>query len=207
VKLALEILDESPAYDVNGERTGGVASGRNPDTTSGMTGVKTRKGARKPRGGGPALPTSFGRGMRAVALFEAAKGAIVVMAGLGLLALAHRNAQDVAEDIVRHLHLNPAMHFPRIFIDAAAAVTDVRLWALASTAMLYAAVRFAEAYGLWRRRAWAEWFAILTGGIYLPVELYELSVSVSPVKLAVFSVNLFIVAWISLARWQGRGHD
>ena len=77
-------------------------------------------------------------------------------------------------------------HFPRIFVDAAATVTDARLWALALTAMVYAAVRFAEAYGLWRQRAWAEWFAILTGSLYLPVELYELTVSVTAVKVAVF---------------------
>jgi uncharacterized membrane protein (DUF2068 family) len=144
-------------------------------------------------------------GIRAVALFEAAKGGIVVMAGLGLLALIHRDVQGVAEEIVRHLHLNPAMHFPHIFLDAAARATDTRLWALALTAMLYASVRFAEAYGLWRQRVWAEWFAILTGSIYLPIELYELTVSVTLVKVTVFIVNLFIVAWLSLVRWKARG--
>ncbi|HLO26110.1 MAG TPA: DUF2127 domain-containing protein [Geobacteraceae bacterium] len=159
--------------------------------------MKRKKGSRR-RGIAPA-------GIRAVALFEAAKGVVVVTAGLGLLTLIHRDAQAVAEDIVRHLHVNPAKHFPRIFVDAAATVTDARLWALALTALVYAAVRFAEAYGLWHQRTWAEWFAILTGSIYLPVELYELTVSVTLVKLAVFTVNLFIVAWISRVRWQARG--
>lgn len=143
-------------------------------------------------------------GLKLVALFEAAKGAAVVAAGFGLLALVHRNAQAVAEEIVRHLHLNPAQHVPHIFLDAAAKATDARLWALASTALLYAAVRFAEAYGLWRRKAWAEWFGILIGGIYLPVELYELTVSVTMVKMAVFVVNLFIVVWLARARWKAR---
>lgn len=143
-------------------------------------------------------------GIRAVALFEAAKGVVVVAAGLGMLALLHRDAQSVAEEIVRHLHVNPARHFPRIFIDAAATATDARLWALALAAMAYAAVRFAEAYGLWHERDWAEWFAILTGSLYLPVELYELTVSVTMVKIAIFAVNLFIVAWLSRVRWQAR---
>jgi len=157
-----------------------------------------RKGGYRRRGIAPA-------GIKAVALFEAAKGMIVVVAGFGLLALLHRDAQAVAEDIVRHLHLNPAKHFPRIFLDAAATASDARLWALALTAMFYAAVRFAEAYGLWRHRAWAEWFGILTGSIYLPIELYELTVSVTMVKVAVLMVNLFIVAWLSRVRWQERG--
>jgi uncharacterized membrane protein (DUF2068 family) len=170
-----------------------------------MTGAQARKRGKKPKPGGSGPGRGHLTGTRAVALFEATKGAIVVLAGLGLLALIHHDAQDVAEDIVHHLHLNPARHFPRIFIDAAATATDTRLWALALTAMFYAAVRFAESYGLWHKRAWAEWFAILTGGIYLPVELYELTVSVTPVKTAVFLVNLFIVAWLSRVRWEARG--
>jgi uncharacterized membrane protein (DUF2068 family) len=121
------------------------------------------------------------------------------------MALIHRDVQAVAEEIVRHLHLNPARHLPHIFLDAAATATDARLWALALTAMLYASVRFIEAYGLWRQRVWAEWFGILTGGIYLPIELYELTVSVTLVKVTVFMVNLFIVAWLSLVRWKARG--
>jgi uncharacterized membrane protein (DUF2068 family) len=169
--------------------------------------TRTRRSSRKRRAhsGGTGLSRSFIAGIRAVALFEAAKGAIVVTAGLGLLALIHRNVQAVAEEIVRHLHINPAKQYPRIFVDASATVTDARLWALALTAMVYASIRFVEAYGLWRQRAWAEWFGILTGSIYLPVELYELTVSVTAVKLTVFMANLFIVAWLSRVRWLERG--
>ncbi len=144
-------------------------------------------------------------GLRIVAIFEATKGAVVILAGLGLLALIHHDVQNVAENIVRHLHLNPAMHFPRIFIDAAAAMTNARLWALALTAMLYSAIRFVEAYGLWRRQVWAEWFGILSGGLYLPVEIYELTVSFTVVKISILVANLIIVGWLSLVRWHAKG--
>jgi uncharacterized membrane protein (DUF2068 family) len=165
------------------------------------------------RGGGKVKRTGKRRqratiaaGLRAVALFEAAKGGVVVVAGLGLLTLVHRDVQQVAEEIVRHLHFNPARRFPRVFLDAAASATDARLWALALTAMVYATVRFAEAYGLWRQRAWAEWFAILSGAIYLPIEVYELTVSLTPVRVAVLAVNLFIVGWLSWVRWRVKGN-
>lgn len=94
-----------------------------------------------------------GAGIRAVAVFEAAKGTVVIAAGLGLLSLLHRDAQHAAETIVRHLHLNPARHYPRVFIEAAARTTDSRLWLLAGGAFAYSAVRFIEAYGLWRLQA------------------------------------------------------
>jgi len=143
-------------------------------------------------------------GLRTVASFEAAKGLLVLAAGLGLLSLVHQNVQQVAEALVRHLHMNPARHYPRVFLEAAAHVTDARLWWLASGAVAYAAVRAVEAYGLWHARDWAEWFAILSGSLYLPIEAYELAHRPSVPKAVVLLVNLGIVGYVSLVRYRGR---
>jgi uncharacterized membrane protein (DUF2068 family) len=107
-------------------------------------------------------------GVRLIAVFEAAKGALVLIVGFGLLRLVHHDTQAAAEALVRHMHLNPARHYPRIFIEAAAHASDSRLKGLAAFAFLYSAVRGVEAYGLWRLRTWAEWFAIVSGSIYVP---------------------------------------
>lgn len=147
------------------------------------------------------------KGLRTVALFEAAKGVVVIMAGFGLLMMIHHDAQSVAEDVVRHLHLNPAHHFPRIFIAAVERTNDTRLWVLATGAAAYTVIRFVEAYGLWHRRVWAEWFGILSGSLYLPMELYALVVRLTPVKAAVLLVNLVVVGWLSWIRWRERESD
>lgn len=136
------------------------------------------------------------RGVRIIAVFEALKGAIVVAAGLGLLALVHHDLQAVAERLVRHSHLNPARHYPRIFIAAASHTNDSRLRYLAALAFLYAVVRFIEAYGLWHTRVWAEWFAILAGSVYLPVEVYEIFRRATWMRGGVLLTNLFIVAYL-----------
>jgi len=139
------------------------------------------------------------RGLRVVAVFEGAKGGLVLVTGFGLLAFIHRDLHSAAEEIVRHLHLNPARHYPRIFLDAASRVTDTQLWLLAFSAFLYAVIRFIEAFGLWRRKLWAAWFGVLSGGVYLPVELYEVVHRLSWARLAVLSVNLAIVAYLGYA--------
>ena len=136
-------------------------------------------------------------GLRVVAVFEGAKGVLVLVTGLGLLAFIHRGLHNAAEEVVRHLHLNPARHYPRIFLDAAARVTDTQLWVLAVSALLYAVVRFIEAFGLWRRKLWAQWFGALSGGVYIPMELLEVTRGMSWAKLAVLSVNSAIVAYLA----------
>lgn len=131
--------------------------------------------------------------VRAVALFEAAKGVLVIVAGFGLLSFVHHDVQWFAEQFVRHLHLNPAKRYPQIFMDAAAELTSSRLWMLGILAASYATARFVEAYGLWNERRWAEWFAAVSGSIYIPFEVYELVRGVNGLSLGILLVNVIIV--------------
>src|SRR5512135_1330617 len=109
------------------------------------------------------------KGLHIVSLFEGAKGLLVLLVGFALLEFIHKDLHEVAEQIVRNIHLNPASHYPRIFIDAANHMTDGKLWAMAFSALVYSVIRFVEAIALWLHRQWAEWFGLLTGRMYMPV--------------------------------------
>jgi uncharacterized membrane protein (DUF2068 family) len=137
--------------------------------------------------------------MRAVATIEAVKGAAVFLAGVGLLALLHRDVEAIAVHLVRLSHLDPASRYARLLVNAARHVTDARLWAYAGLATLYALVRGVEAYGLWYERRWAEWFALVSAAIYVPVEIYEIIRHATWIKVVVLLVNLAIVAYMAYA--------
>lgn len=141
-------------------------------------------------------------GLRLVALFEAGKGLLVLLVGLELLSLIHHGVQDVGEAIVEHFHLDFARHHPRILLYASTHLNDSNVRLLALAALAYSTVRFIEAYGLWRLRAWAEWFAIVSGGVYLPFELYELIRHPTIVKAAILLLNAVIVAYLIHVRWN-----
>jgi uncharacterized membrane protein (DUF2068 family) len=143
-------------------------------------------------------------GLRVVSIFEATKGLLVLLTGFGLLAYIHKDLHLAAERLVRHSHLNPASRYPMIFLDLADHVTDGQLWFMALSALIYAVVRFVEAYGLWHERQWAEWFAILTGGIYIPIEMFEITRGVTWPKVTILIVNAAIVGYLSLILFQAR---
>ena len=146
------------------------------------------------------------RSIRLIAIFEAAKGSLVLLAGFGLLGLIHRDVGHYAEELVRHFHLNPASRFPRIFLEAAAKSNDTTLVLLACAAFAYAAFRLAEAFGLWHQRRWAEWLGALTGSVYIPIEMYELMHGVSWPKVMLLTVNLACVVYLVAAlRSHGNG--
>jgi len=143
-------------------------------------------------------------GLRLIALFEAGKGLLVLVVGLELLSFIHQGVQNVGEEIVERFHLNFARHHPRILLYATTHLNDSNVRLLALAALAYSTVRFIEAYGLWRLRGWAEWFAIVSGGIYLPFELYELIHHPTLVKAGVLFVNLGIVTYLIYVRWNER---
>ncbi|HZV83122.1 MAG TPA: DUF2127 domain-containing protein, partial [Geobacteraceae bacterium] len=135
-------------------------------------------------------------GLKIAALLEAAKGLLVFLTGFGLLAYIHKDLHHAAEELVRHFHLNPASHYPRIFLDLSSRVHDTGLWAMATAAFIYSAIRIAEAAGLWLDKRWAEWFGILSGAIYIPVEIFELYRDVTWPKVTVLVTNAVLIIYL-----------
>ena len=139
-------------------------------------------------------------GLRTVASLELTKGLVVLLLGFGAVSLVHKDAWDVAETVLRFLHVNPDRHYAQVFLNLADNVTDAKLWAMAAGALAYSIIRFVESYGLWRERTWAEWFALISGALYLPFETYELVWRPTLVHLAVLLINLGIVLYMLYLR-------
>ena len=143
-------------------------------------------------------------GLRLVASMEAMKGLLVLLAGCGLLSVIHKDLHLAAVHLVQVLHFNPAKHYPSIFIDAADKVTDLQLWMLALSALLYSIIRFVEAYGLWKQMQWAQWFGLLSGAMYIPLEIFEASREFTWPRVTVLLVNLGVVGYLADALIKSR---
>jgi len=110
----------------------------------------------------------------------------------------------VAENFLEWLHISPDAHYAQVFLNLADQVTDSKIWFVALGALAYSSLRFAEAYGLWRERAWAEWLALVSGAIYLPFEIVELARRPDWIRLIIFLVNLAVVLYMAYLRIQAR---
>ena len=133
---------------------------------------------------------------------EALKGVIVFAAGFGLMRLVHRDVAYAAHALIDRLHLDAARKFPHIFLQLAENLTDAQLWGLAALAIAYALLRFAEAYGLWRGHGWGQWIAAVSGAIYVPVEIYELTRSITWIKVSALLLNVAVVIYMCYTLWR-----
>ncbi len=108
-------------------------------------------------------------------MLEATKGVLVLLAAFGFAEIIHRNIdlEDAAQNLLYILHVDPdRRHVARP--DACCRTHDGCQPAhRAGDCLLYSSLRFIESYGLWRQRVWAEWLAIISGAIYLPLRTLQ----------------------------------
>src|ERR1700732_3943548 len=134
--------------------------------------------------------------LKAVATFEFSKGIFVLVMGFCAIALVHKDVWLYAESLLALFHISTDRRSAQLFLDFADNVTDARLWAAARIAFAYSALRFTEAYGLWKGRTWAEWVALVSGALLLPLEIRELSRGVTLLRSALFIGNMAVVLFM-----------
>jgi uncharacterized membrane protein (DUF2068 family) len=78
-------------------------------------------------------------------------------------------------------------------------VTPKQLKELSAGTFVYAAVFLTEATGLLARKHWAEYMTLISTGLFIPLEVYEIHRHFTWLKVAVTVVNLLIV-WYLAAR-------
>ena len=141
-------------------------------------------------------------GLRSIAVFEALKGLLGLAAGIAILTMRHKDISEMAERAMNALHINTDSRVADWIFNATDKATPQSLILIAVGGFVYAAIRFAEAYGLWHAKVWAEWFALISGCLYLPLEIWELARHANLFKWGVLVINLGVVIYIAVIRME-----
>lgn len=145
------------------------------------------------------------RGLKAIAVFEGTKGIFVLLVGFELLHLLGTDVHEVSAQIVHHLGLDHGA-LAGVFRRLLDKINDSSVLMMAAVALLYAALRLIEAVGLWFAKPWAEWLAILSGSLYVPVEMYKLIQHPSWIRILITLGNLLLVFYLIRVRGGRRSN-
>jgi uncharacterized membrane protein (DUF2068 family) len=141
-----------------------------------------------------ALHLNARRKLRIVSMIDVVKGAVVLAIAFGLLN-AHSNVlENGGNALLRLLDIDSGLLWSRKFL-ALLHAADGEKGLLVLAACTYAALRFIEAWGLWRMRNWARWLGMVSAGIYVPFELYYLFRTPNWTSVSVLAVNLAVL-WL-----------
>ena len=61
----------------------------------------------------------------------------------------------------------------------------------------YALIELVESAGLWLGQRWGEYFAMVATSIFLPYEVYDLTVKITWLRAAAFVINLLLVVYLA----------
>src|SRR3974390_3948454 len=112
------------------------------------------------------------RGLRTVAILEATKGVLVLLAAFGFFELIHHNidVDAVAGNLLYFFHVNPNLRISHVVMRLAGRMMDTDVLTVLTIPTVYSSLRFIEGYGLWRQRVWAGGLALVSGGASPPLE-------------------------------------
>lgn len=131
-------------------------------------------------------------GLHAIAVFEAAKGLIALLAATGLAWAGPAALQTALDGLALKLHLNPSHG---LLASLLRAINPESLGVAIAVTVAYALMRFTEAWGLWQAKAWGSWLGCIGAAVYLPFELYALLKHPGWLEGSVLAVNLLVV-WV-----------
>ena len=64
----------------------------------------------------------------------------------------------------------------------------------------YALIELVESVGLWLGQRWGEYFAMVATSIFLPYEIYDLTVKITWLRVGAFVINLLLVIYLVWTR-------
>lgn len=121
------------------------------------------------------------KGIKLIALFECLKGGLVLGIGVVLFLLP-------VENLNKYLHFAGVSFLVRELVH--------HRFFLLIFSVLYSALRFIEAYGLWNLKQWGYIIGIVSLSIYLPFEFFEIFHAVTVLKVLVTAINILMLIYL-----------
>jgi uncharacterized membrane protein (DUF2068 family) len=145
-------------------------------------------------------------GLIAIGIFKLAKALMLLAVGFGAIHFLRRDLSDSVTHWIEVLRVDPDNRYIHKLLAKILAITPKQLKELSVGTFIYAAILGTEGVGLLLRKHWAEYFTIISTGLLIPLEVYEMFHRFTWVKVLVLAVNMAIVWYlIRQVRSEKRG--
>src|SRR5271165_110249 len=132
-----------------------------------------------------------------IGLFKILKGVSLLIISFGLLKLLHKDVAEVTQHWIEVLRVDPDNRFIHRALLKIFNVTPKQLKELSAGTFIYAGIFLTEGTGLLARKHWAEYMTLISTGLFIPLEVYEIYRHFTLLKLAVTVVNVLIVWYLA----------
>ena len=129
-------------------------------------------------------------GLHVIALLEASKAVLALLAATGLEVLGPQPLRDGVNALIRRFSLDPD---PGTLPSRLNMINPDAVHLAAAAMIGYGLLHLVEAWGLWRARAWASWLGCLTAALYLPFDVFAIVRHPGWPSWTILAINLLVV--------------
>ncbi|AOA71390.1 MAG: rane protein [Stenotrophomonas rhizophila] len=129
-------------------------------------------------------------GLHLIALLEASKAVLALLAATGLEVLGPQPLRDGVNALIRRFSLDPDHGTLPSLLNM---ISPDAVHLAAAAMVAYGILHLFEAWGLWRAKAWASWLGCVTAGIYLPFDIFAIIRHPGWASWSVLVINLIVV--------------
>ncbi|HEY5195712.1 MAG TPA: DUF2127 domain-containing protein [Solirubrobacteraceae bacterium] len=139
-----------------------------------------------------------------IAAERSVRAVLLVAVGLVLITHPHTDWGRTITDLTNRLGFDPRSNGIQRVIAKVRAISPDKYTVFGIIAIAYGVLEGVEGYGLWRRRAWAEYLTVFATSLLFIPEVDEIAKSPTALKIAALLVNVAVVAYL-VYRLRRRG--
>jgi uncharacterized membrane protein (DUF2068 family) len=131
-----------------------------------------------------------------IAAFKLAQAVIFFAIGVGAMRLVGKDVGDLVQQLADNLHFNPETHIVRFLLERADLIDDHLLRRIGAAVFIYAGLDTLEGIGLYLEKTWAEYLTLFITGSFLPLEIREVIIRVTWVRMGLLAVNFLVFLYL-----------
>ncbi len=124
------------------------------------------------------------------------RGIFLVLLSMGLMSLIHKDLGALSNQVVAALNLDVDKHYINLALKKIAMINSRMILGISLGVLLYGLLDLVEAYGLHKRKRWAEYLTVIAIGLFIPLELYEVLQKQTLVRFGALVLNVAIVIFL-----------
>lgn len=126
----------------------------------------------------------------------AIKGVLLLPLSVGLFSLIDKDLALLSRELFKDLNLDVDNYYINLLLSQIGMVKTTFLVEISIGLFLYGTLCLVEAYGLHKRRRWAEYLTAIAVSSFIPFEIYHVLDRPSLIRISVLVLNVIIVYYL-----------
>ena len=124
------------------------------------------------------------------------KGTLLILISLKGFSLLNTDLRQVVDQLIIHFNLDVDRSVIAITLKKIGMINGQRLLMISIAVFLYGVLDLVEAYGLHKRRKWAEYLTVFATALFIPFEIYEVMEKITLIRTGALILNCMIVIFL-----------